>query len=65
MTWPLQIFSLRWRAFREAFRTPSRAGRLGADAVWRRDPLAHPALRTMSQRELGDLPFNRHSITGD
>ncbi len=28
-------------------------------AIWVRDPLAHPALETMSQRELGDLPFNR------
>lgn len=28
-------------------------------AVWIRDPLAHPALDTMSERQLGDLPFNR------
>lgn len=28
-------------------------------APWIRDPLAHPALGAMSQRELGDLPFNR------
>jgi len=28
-------------------------------AVWVRDPLAHPALQIMSERELGDLPFNR------
>ncbi|MEK6400292.1 MULTISPECIES: hypothetical protein [unclassified Mesorhizobium] len=27
--------------------------------VWLHDPLAHPALETMSERELGDLPFNR------
>lgn len=27
--------------------------------AWMRDPLAHPALGAMSQRELGDLPFNR------
>jgi hypothetical protein len=26
---------------------------------WLRDPLSHPALETMSQRELGDLPFRR------
>lgn len=25
--------------------------------LWRRDPLAHPVLDAMSQRELGDLPF--------
>ena len=24
---------------------------------WRRDPLSHPALRAMSQRELADLPI--------
>jgi hypothetical protein len=23
---------------------------------WRRDPLSHPSLRCLSQRELGDLP---------
>ncbi|NGN40430.1 hypothetical protein G6N74_05085 [Mesorhizobium sp. CGMCC 1.15528] len=28
-------------------------------AVWVRDPLAHPVLEAMSERELGDLPFNR------
>ncbi|MEP9397026.1 hypothetical protein [Mesorhizobium sp. KR2-14] len=27
--------------------------------AWTRDPLAHPALGGMSQRELGDLPFDR------
>lgn len=26
---------------------------------WLRDPLSHPALESMSQRELGDLPFRR------
>jgi hypothetical protein len=26
---------------------------------WIRDPLAHPAFDKMSERELGDLPFNR------
>lgn len=26
---------------------------------WMRDPLSHPALETMDQRELGDLPFRR------
>jgi hypothetical protein len=30
-------------------------------AAWVRDPLAHPALGAMSQRELGDLPFDRRS----
>jgi hypothetical protein len=28
-------------------------------AGWLLDPLAHPALETMSERELADLPFAR------
>lgn len=27
--------------------------------LWARDPLSHPSLETMSQRQLGDLPFRR------
>lgn len=26
---------------------------------WCRDPLSHPAIECMSERELGDLPFRR------
>jgi len=26
---------------------------------WARDPLSHPMLESMSERELGDLPFRR------
>lgn len=26
---------------------------------WLRDPLSHPVLESMSERELGDLPFRR------
>ena len=30
------------------------------DTTWdRRDPLSHPAITRMSQRELADLPFKR------
>lgn len=29
---------------------------------WRMDPLAHPALRGMSQTELGDLPIGHASL---
>jgi hypothetical protein len=29
---------------------------------WRMDPLAHPALRAMSQAELGDLPIGHASL---
>lgn len=27
--------------------------------AWMRDPLSHPALQCMNERELGDLPFRR------
>ncbi len=27
--------------------------------AWLRDPLSHPAIEHMSQRELADLPFRR------
>ena len=30
-------------------------------AEWFRDPLAHPDLDAMSERELADLPFSRGS----
>lgn len=30
-----------------------------AAAAWRRDPLSHPALRDMDERELADLPLGR------
>jgi uncharacterized protein YjiS (DUF1127 family) len=30
-------------------------------AQWIRDPLAHPDLEAMSERELADLPFSRGS----
>ncbi len=32
---------------------------------WLRDPLAHPALEAMSERELADLPFGRARHAGD
>lgn len=28
-------------------------------SAWLRDPLSHPAIEQMSQRELADLPFRR------
>ena len=37
--------------------------RCGTD--WDRDPLSHPALRAMSQRDLGDLPFDPRAIAED
>lgn len=38
----------------------------GADCeAWRRDPLSHPAIRAMSQREIADLPFDPRRLTKD
>lgn len=34
----------------------------GDEEKWRCDPLAHPALATMNQRELADLPFEPFRI---
>lgn len=36
----------------------SKKGLRDDDVNWRRDPLSHPDLRAMSQRELADLPFS-------
>ena len=44
--------------------TPGRAVDLpcgpGARIDWRRDPLAHPDLMAMSERQLADLPLSGH-----
>lgn len=42
--------SINWRAGRAETETRLR---------WLRDPLAHPVLEAMSERELADLPFGR------
>lgn len=34
----------------------------GGEEAWRRDPLAHPALQAMSERELADLPLGASFI---
>lgn len=45
------------------FRRRARPGRPAREEVlclqWVRDPLSHPVLDSMSERELGDLPFRR------
>jgi hypothetical protein len=33
--------------------------RMAREGGWRRDPLSHPDIARMSQRQLGDLPFGR------
>lgn len=63
MFWHLDLGRLRWhnpfsallRRFRE--REANACG-----DPWRGDPLAHPALRAMSQRDLGDLPFDPRRV---
>jgi hypothetical protein len=37
--------------------TPYEPGRESEAQRWLTDPLSHPALNTMSERELGDVPF--------
>lgn len=50
----LQFFSIVARALSPR---PPAAGTLSEAERWRRDPLSHPVLRAMSQRELADLPI--------
>ncbi len=58
---PLQaLSSLRRRLHDRTGRAASRAA-----PGWSRDPLSHPALRAMSQRDLGDLPFDPRAIAED
>lgn len=33
--------------------------------LWRRDPLSHPDLHAMSERELADLPFDPGAIVSE
>jgi hypothetical protein len=41
------------------YRRAGASRRLFTEARYVADPLSHPALRGMSQRELADLPFGR------
>lgn len=49
------IPSLRWRAARQVDAETM--------AAWRRDPMSHPVLRSMDERELADLPFGQARFT--
>ncbi|MEO3427902.1 hypothetical protein AAFN88_03530 [Pelagibius sp. CAU 1746] len=62
MVWSIQIPWLRWPGFPGR---PRCTPRTACEADWRRDPLAHPALRAMTQRELGDLPFDPRSVADE
>lgn len=55
----IQFFSTAARAL--APRLPA-ADALTEAERWRRDPLSHPALRAMSQRELADLPIGHPAL---
>ena len=41
------------------YRRAGASRRLFTEARYLSDPLSHPVLRAMSQRELADLPFGR------
>lgn len=67
MPWSVQIFWPRWSSALAALwrrvRPAVRHQRTAAEAAsWRRDPLSHPAVQAMSQRELGDLPFDPRRV---
>jgi len=51
----MKIFSVVLEALRSEAAAPSEEEK----AAWLRDPLSHPVLKTMSARDLADLPFNR------
>lgn len=38
-------------------------GRAAEEAFWARDPLSHPVLSAMTERDLADLPFDPHRIS--
>lgn len=70
MTWHFDIFWQHWsHAFcglRRRFRAPGLKHETAArQSGWRRDPLSHPALQAMSERDLADLPFDPRRIDPD
>ncbi|EFL90889.1 hypothetical protein R2A130_2557 [Ahrensia sp. R2A130] len=38
---------------------------LDQEANWRRDPLSHPAIQQMSERERADVPFDPDSFEAE
>ncbi len=53
----MKIFSIGTRAFGQVRRTPRETS--ASDESWMLDPLSHPDVEAMTERELADLPFNR------
>lgn len=47
------------QGIRDRYRRTRASRRLFAEARYIADPLSHPELRTMSPRELADIPFGR------
>lgn len=45
--------------------TPHRRTICRPDTTWLNDPLSHPALGAMSERELGDVPFRLSAYRTD
>jgi hypothetical protein len=53
----MKIFSIRARAAGETRRRPRDMS--AGEESWILDPLSHPDVEAMTERELADLPFNR------
>jgi hypothetical protein len=53
----MKIFSIGTRAAGETRRTSCKTS--AGEKSWILDPLSHPDVEAMTERELADLPFNR------
>lgn len=53
----MKIFSIGSRAFGQVKRVPRDTS--AGEESWILDPLSHPDVEAMTERELADLPFNR------
>ncbi|WP_394890702.1 hypothetical protein ACG873_04880 [Mesorhizobium sp. AaZ16] len=53
----MKIFSIGTRVFGQVLRTPRETS--ASEESWMLDPLSHPDVEAMTERELADLPFNR------
>jgi hypothetical protein len=53
----MKIFSIGTRVFGQVLRTPRET--FASEEGWMLDPLSHPDVEAMTERELADLPFNR------
>jgi hypothetical protein len=59
----MNLYSILANWFRQP--TPLRRTTHQPDTVWLSDPLSHPALGAMSERELGDVPFRLSAYRTD